>query len=108
MVRRSFKGYAATLFCLGFAAGQLVCLADEVSTSSTSVTPTITGADVSTTKSSVKGNCDGSVTSARERETQSLDAAGGAAVREKSATSTTVNPDGTSSTIRKESTSTSP
>jgi hypothetical protein len=64
------------------------------------------GAKVSHTKTNVQGNADGSVTASKQHESHSVGAAG--AAHHRSASSTTVSPNGSASTAKTESRSTTP
>lgn len=55
------------------------------------------GAKVSHTKTAVQANGDGSVSATKQHESHAIDAAG--ATHKKSATATTVSPDGSSATV---------
>jgi hypothetical protein len=119
MINSTCRNAVGALLCIAFTAGQTACFAGEQTTSSVeSTTPSGSrsqtyhsqadqnGAKVSATKNSVQGNADGSVTSSRQHESHSLDATG--AAHHKSAGSTTVNPDGSTNSVKQESTSTNP
>lgn len=64
------------------------------------------GAKVSSTKRNVHANADGSVSATREHESHAVGDAGSA--HKKSASSTTVAPDGTTSTVKHEAKTTTP
>jgi len=101
-----------SLVFAGFASIALapVVMADEMSATSVSTgggaatTHTIKaqsgpgGAKISKTKTNVQGNIDGSVSTNREHESHSMTDFGSA--HHKSSSSTTVNPDGSSSSIQ--------
>jgi hypothetical protein len=130
MIRNIVTGAA---LCVAFAVSQTVCSADEVrstsvesnsgGTSSTSVNHTRAdatgmhsrsyhaqvgpgGAKVSATHAGVHANADGSVTAHREHESHAVGELGSA--NHKSAQSTTVSPDGSTSSAKTESHSTNP
>ncbi len=119
--------------CVAFAVSQTVCSADEVrsssvetsnpGSSSTSVNHTRSdatgihsksyhaeagpgGAKVSATKEGVHANGDGSITAHREHESHAVGEAGSA--HHKSAASTTVSPDGSTSSVKTDARSTNP
>jgi len=63
-------------------------------------------AKISTQKDAIRANADGSVTSAREKETHAVGLGGSA--HTKASASTTVNPDGTNTTVKESQSSTTP
>ncbi|HEY9716200.1 MAG TPA: hypothetical protein V6C69_01920 [Trichormus sp.] len=130
MIRNIVTGAA---LCVAFAVSQTVCSADEVrSTSVESSTPGSSstsvhhtradatgvhsrsyhaqagpgGAKVSATRAGVHANADGSVTAHREHESHAVGDLGSS--NHKSASSTTVSPDGSTSSVKSSVHSTNP
>jgi len=61
------------------------------------------GAKIESNKNAIRANADGSVTSAHQHESHAINAAGSAHVKQSS--STTLNPDGSNTSVKEEHTS---
>ena len=86
-------------------AGSISAFADESSTTVKAESGP-GGAKVSKTKTSMQGNADGSVSANRTHESHAVTPAGSA--HHSSASSTTLSPDGSTSTVKQDAKSTTP